>query len=255
MRNIIILEGSNGVGKTTLAKALTTKLNVIGIKTKYFREPGGCKESENIRDLIMDNQSLTKDTQLLLFFAARKELFEKEINILDEDITIVLDRFIISTMVYQESYIKTKKIWDIVFDKEYIKNTNFITVYLNATNEKIKTRLINREKEDINYFENTIDIKKKYDKLINILLSSDLTNTYIGPLETLDIEDDNKIENVQRLLTVLEDYGINNSEYQKIKEDLLNHYKNNSPKESYDDFDKLIKSMSYKELIEWKGEL
>lgn len=255
MRNIIILEGANGVGKTTLAKALTTKLNSLNIKTKYFRDPGGCEESEAIRDLIMKYDTFSKDTQLLLFFAARKELFKKEIDALDEDITIVLDRFIISTMVYQESYIKTKKIWDTVYNANEIKDINFITIYLNADDTVIKNRLANRVKEDANYFENTINIKKKYDKLINILLSSDLTNTYIGPLETVDIESDDIDNNTEHLLKILEDYGINNSEFFDIQKEILDQYKNNTPNELLDEFEKLIKSMSLEELKEWKGEL
>ena len=71
------------------------------IKHIKIREPGGTKNSEKIRKMILNNKStFNKDTDLLLYLAARseniyqlKQYYKKKI--------ILIDRFVDSTIAYQ----------------------------------------------------------------------------------------------------------------------------------------------------------
>ena len=74
---IIVFEGIEGTGKShhinNIAKYLKKKKkNFIKI-----REPGGSKNSERIRKLILNNKSnFSKHTDLLLYLSARSENIE-----------------------------------------------------------------------------------------------------------------------------------------------------------------------------------
>ena len=98
---LVILEGGEGVGKTTQAKALVDYYNSQGYSAKYFREPGGNKLAEDIRNLVLYNE-MDPTTETLLMSAARN--INVQTNILPAlragDI-VILDRFTHSTRVYQ----------------------------------------------------------------------------------------------------------------------------------------------------------
>ena len=98
---LVILEGGEGVGKTTQAKALVEYYNNQGYSAKYFREPGGNKLAEDIRNMILYNEMDTV-TETLLMNAARKINIDNNIlpALRNGDI-VILDRFTKSTFVYQ----------------------------------------------------------------------------------------------------------------------------------------------------------
>tara|TARA_B110000967_G_scaffold200499_1_gene236386 strand:+ start:203 stop:814 length:612 start_codon:yes stop_codon:yes gene_type:complete len=98
---LIVFEGIEGSGKShhisKLAKYLTKeKKSFIQI-----REPGGNKNSEKIRKLILDNRStFNKNTDLLLYLSARSE----NIDLIKKNYgkkIILIDRFVDSTLAYQ----------------------------------------------------------------------------------------------------------------------------------------------------------
>ena len=94
---IIVFEGIEGSGKShhisTISKYLTRK-KIDHIK---IREPGGSKNSEKIRKLILNNNSnFKKNTDLLLYLAARSENIHL-INKFYNKKIILIDRFIDST--------------------------------------------------------------------------------------------------------------------------------------------------------------
>ena len=80
------------------------------IKFIKIREPGGSKNSEIIRKIILNNNSnFKKKTDLLLYLAARNENYE---NILKPNLrnkVVLLDRFTDSTMAYQHYGFKLNK--------------------------------------------------------------------------------------------------------------------------------------------------
>ncbi len=98
---VIVFEGIEGSGKTFHIDQITKYLRKNKIKFIKIREPGGNKNSEKIRNLILNNKSnFNKNTDLLLYLAARSE----NIEILKKNYNkkiILIDRFTDSTMAYQ----------------------------------------------------------------------------------------------------------------------------------------------------------
>jgi len=99
---LIAIEGGEGVGKTTNFTKLMRKAG-DSPRIEFFREPGGTKAGERIRDVIKSPDfDLDPVTQFLLFMASRVNLFEKVIRpYLESGVHVVLDRFDPSTYVYQ----------------------------------------------------------------------------------------------------------------------------------------------------------
>ena len=103
-RFFITFEGGEGTGKSTQAKMLYEYLLSNNIETVLTREPGGCKESEVIRQLLVKGSIDKWDsiTEALLHNAARREHIKRVIkpSLLDNKV-VICDRFIDSTMAYQ----------------------------------------------------------------------------------------------------------------------------------------------------------
>lgn len=99
----ITFEGIDGSGKSTQIKLLEAYLSDKGIHCHIFREPGGTEISESIRSLLLhDTEEMNPVTELLLFSSARSQLIaEKVIPLLDNNETVILDRFYDSTVAYQ----------------------------------------------------------------------------------------------------------------------------------------------------------
>lgn len=100
--NFISLEGGEGSGKTTVAKLLKKRLEVLGYDVILTREPGGTEVGEEIRNLILKSNIDIK-TEVLLFAAGRNEHMKKVIlpALLSNKI-VICDRFVDSSIVYQE---------------------------------------------------------------------------------------------------------------------------------------------------------
>jgi len=99
---IIAFEGIEGSGKSFHLKQVAKYLKSKKIKFLTLREPGGSKNAEKIRKLILNNKSnFNKKTDLLLYLAARSENIEKIIKKNYKKKIILIDRFIDSTLAYQ----------------------------------------------------------------------------------------------------------------------------------------------------------
>jgi dTMP kinase len=97
----ITLEGIDGAGKSTHAAFIAARINAQGRKVVATREPGGTTLGEKLRLLLL-NESMTRDTEALLMFAARREHFELVIRpALNRGDWVVCDRFTDATYAYQ----------------------------------------------------------------------------------------------------------------------------------------------------------
>ena len=54
---LIVFEGPDGSGKTTVLEKVYNKLLEDGYDIYKFREPGGTDISEKIREIILDNET------------------------------------------------------------------------------------------------------------------------------------------------------------------------------------------------------
>ena len=100
----ITFEGGEGTGKSTQSKLLYEHLINKNINTILTREPGGCLESEEIRNILIKGNINKWDpiTESLLHNAARREHIKKIIKpALLENKVVICDRFVDSTMAYQ----------------------------------------------------------------------------------------------------------------------------------------------------------
>ena len=109
-KKIIVFEGVDGSGKTYHINKVSKYLKLKKIKFIKIREPGGTKNSEILRKIILNNKStFKKKTDLLLYLAARNENFENLIKPYINKKVILIDRFKDSTMAYQHYGMKINK--------------------------------------------------------------------------------------------------------------------------------------------------
>lgn len=100
--NYIVLEGTDGSGKSTIITRLANKLEVDGIKVWTAHEPGSTPIGEAIRTIIKDiNLERTALTELLLFTAARSELAHKIKEKLMNGTWVISSRNYLSSIIYQ----------------------------------------------------------------------------------------------------------------------------------------------------------
>jgi dTMP kinase len=143
---IIVFEGIEGSGKShhiSIVSKYLTKKKINHIK---IREPGGNPNSEKIRKLILNNKSnFNKDTDLLLYMAARSE----NINIIKKSYNkkiILIDRFTDSTIAYQHYGMGVDLNLIETLNKYLLKNIKVSFTFLNIVNKKnLQKRLKQRK--------------------------------------------------------------------------------------------------------------
>ena len=97
----VTFEGGEGVGKSTQVGRLAQRLRDAGREVVTVREPGGTRLGEEVRRWVR-GVDLSRETELLLFTAARAELVAKTIRpSLERGAVVIADRFADSTVAYQ----------------------------------------------------------------------------------------------------------------------------------------------------------
>ena len=138
---MIVFEGIEGSGKSYHVSRISKYLKKKKIDHIRIREPGGSKNAEKIRKLILNRKTkFNKDTDLLLYLAARsenlvllKKNYKKKI--------ILIDRFIDSTIAYQHyGFGIDLRLINLINNKLIIKKPIFLNNYIdteNSNNENI----------------------------------------------------------------------------------------------------------------------
>jgi len=144
---VIVFEGIEGSGKTFHINNICKFLKKSKVPYIKLREPGGSKNSEKIRKLILSKKSnFNRNTDLLLYLAARSENIELLKKSYKKKI-ILIDRFTDSTIAYQHYGMGVdlkilKKI-----NNYLLKSFKVNFTFLNIVNEKnLKKRLNKRKK-------------------------------------------------------------------------------------------------------------
>tara|TARA_Y100000996_G_scaffold412527_1_gene398847 strand:+ start:733 stop:1332 length:600 start_codon:yes stop_codon:yes gene_type:complete len=160
---VISFEGFEYSGKSTQIKLLKKYFIKNKIKSTFTREPGGNKDLEKIRNIIIksnfDNLSL-----IMFFFASRFSLLS---SLKNNDLT-VFDRFFDSTYAYQKYNLKEKKLIISLInliDQKFIPN---ITFYLKLDKKNLMERKHKRvysNKFDKKYFGQFSRIQKNYNEI------------------------------------------------------------------------------------------
>ncbi len=98
----VCLEGIDGAGKSTQARMLAQKLNDLGTPAELVADPGTTRIGTAIRQILLHNDApISNAAQMLLFSAARTELAEHIKQRLAENVVVICDRWLLSTLVYQ----------------------------------------------------------------------------------------------------------------------------------------------------------
>jgi len=196
---VIVFEGIEGSGKSHHISNVSKYLDKKKIDYIKIREPGGSKNSEKIRKLLLDkNSNFNNNTDLLLMLASRSE----NINLIKKNLKkkiILIDRFIDSTIAYQHygMGIDIKLINTI--NNFLLKKIKIDFTFLNIVNKKnlllrLKQRKsLNRyDKFDMRFYNKVqkgflkLAFKKKSYKIIN-------SNLNIKKNENLIIDHINKL--------------------------------------------------------------
>ena len=160
---VISFEGFEYSGKSTQIKLLKKYFIKNKIKSTFTREPGGNKDLEKIRNIIIksnfDNLSL-----IMFFFASRFSLLSS----LKNNDLIVFDRFFDSTYAYQKYNLKEKRLIISLInliDQKFIPN---ITFYLKLDKKNLmerKNKRVYSNKFDKKYFGQFSRIQKNYNEI------------------------------------------------------------------------------------------
>lgn len=101
---MLVCDGSNGAGKTTVIKGIEAYLTSKGYEVVLTREPGGTEIGEKIREVILNPETpqMTDIAELMLFGAARAQHIEEKIKpALAAGKVVISDRFDAATFSFQ----------------------------------------------------------------------------------------------------------------------------------------------------------
>ena len=194
---IFIFEGIEATGKTTQIKQVSKFLKDKKIPHIVLREPGGSKNSEIIRRILLNTKSnFNPITDLFLLLASRNENIH---NIIKKNIgkkTILIDRFIYSTLAYQHygmnidiSIIKT-------LNNYLTRNINIKHVFLHTVNKKNLFKRIKKRKNNNRYDKFSFKFYNKVQKGFIKLLKNKKNVTMINTNETIN-------DNTKQILNII----------------------------------------------------
>ena len=154
-RPIIVFEGIEGSGKSFHIKNVEKHLKKNKVKFIKLREPGGSKNSEKIRKLLLNKKSnFKKITDLFLYLAARNENYHSIIKKNYKKKVIIIDRFTDSTLAYQHYGMGIDKNLINMLNKIVIKNIKPTFTFLNIVNMKnLRLRINSRPKNRYDNFD------------------------------------------------------------------------------------------------------
>jgi len=100
---LVVIEGIDGVGKTTQTIRLVQRLNALGFNAVRFFEPTyETSEAQQIRQMLEHTPTKTSSDLVDLFLIDRRHDVEMHIKpALSEKKIVVMDRYFLSTAAYQ----------------------------------------------------------------------------------------------------------------------------------------------------------
>jgi dTMP kinase len=98
----IVVEGGEGVGKSTQVARLAERLRAHGYAVDQTREPGGTEAGVELRAKLLHGHAIDAETELAWLLEDRRLHVEQRIKPdLARNIVVVSDRFSPSTLAYQ----------------------------------------------------------------------------------------------------------------------------------------------------------
>ena len=198
---LIVFEGIEGSGKTTLIKYISSYLKNKKLSFINIREPGGNKNSEKIRKLILNKKNkFNSFTDLMLYLAARSENIEKVIKKNYKKKIILLDRFTDSTIAYQHYGMGLDKTLINKINKMLLNNIKPNLVFLNLINMKNLRYRLNRRKNKNRYDKFDINFYKKVQIGFTKLSKNKSNYIIIDSNKNLSHNKNKALESVKKLI-------------------------------------------------------
>lgn len=200
----VTLEGGEGSGKSTQLGLLEDYLSKGGYDVIFTREPGGTPISEKIRKILLggENTEMCDETEALLFAAARvQHIKEKILPAVAAGKTVVCDRYVHSSLVYQ-GY--ARGLGDFVEKVNSYALENCmpdVTIFLDITPERAFARKGGADKDD-RLEQSGMDFHKRvYDGYVRVAEKF--------PEHFVRINADRPVEDVfEDILSTLENRGV-----------------------------------------------
>lgn len=153
---IIILEGADAVGKSTITKALEEHFISLNKVVRILQEPGSNVVGQVVRPIVK-NGAISELTALLLFSASNNETLNTLAKAEDDDKHVyIVDRSVFSTIVYQHSndpsfgHTSFYRIKDAI-TREFVRRTLNLEAYifvLSVPPEVAHSRIVERNETD-----------------------------------------------------------------------------------------------------------
>ncbi len=198
---VIVFEGIEGSGKSFHINSVSHYLKKNKIDHIKIREPGGSVNSEKIRKIILNkNSKFNKNTDLLLYLAARSENMDKLKKNYKKKI-IIIDRFVDSTIAYQHYGLGVDLKLINIINNQLLKNFKVSFTFLNTVSPKNMLKRLKMRKS-LNRYDKFNKIF--YHKVQNgfLKLAQKNKSKYMLVNSNLDIETNKKIilTKIKRLL-------------------------------------------------------
>ena len=201
---IITFEGIEGSGKSLHIKNIVNYLIKKKVRFIKLREPGGSKNAEKIRKLILNKKStFNTKTDLLLYLAARSENIETIINKHYKKKIILIDRFTDSTLAYQHYGMGLNKKIIETINNYLLKKIKIDYTFLHIVNKKnlnkrmLKRKNLNRyDKFNYSFYQK---VQNGFIKMANLNKTKYLivnSNKKINENKTIIINKINKLLNI-----------------------------------------------------------
>lgn len=149
---LIVFEGLDGSGKTTLMQRLSTLLSKKNVAHILTREPGGTPLGDEIRNMLLrkDGDTPSPRCELLLYEAVRAHHVDQKIKpALKDKKWVLCDRFTASSIAFQAGGRKIKQQdvqWLNTFATDKLKVDLFVLLDLSV--EECEKRIMNRGEKD-----------------------------------------------------------------------------------------------------------
>ena len=149
---VIVFEGVECSGKSYHISMVAKYLKKKRVPYIQIREPGGSRNSEKIRKLILNKESsFNKNTDLLLYLAARSE----NLTILKKNYKkkiILIDRFTDSTVAYQHYGLGSNLKLILLINNYLLKNFSIDFTFLNIVNKNNMLKRL-RSRKNLNRYD------------------------------------------------------------------------------------------------------
>lgn len=216
----IVIEGGDGVGKSTAVKILAEKFRQSGIDVVTTRQLGGTPKAEKIRKIILETTPAPKEQAKL----AVEAIHDCYVNVIAPAVAagkvVISDRWLQSPMVYQGLLHGQLKLVKDEIDTLFAKHNYHpdYVIHLTASVETILDRLRDRTKKD-SFDIITAEHQLKLQQLYAAVMVDEQRqlNSFVS---TINSESDNIDAVLETLVNVL--LNLNNKLWSVMTQDEIN---------------------------------